>query len=98
MPNPTVPTPSRRLRSYAVAAALVAVTLPLAACGGGLSADSSCRDFLEASPADQDAAVRSIAVDEGAQNAVTPLGRPNIDYLCAGNPDTTLGEAVRMTG
>lgn len=70
----------------------------LTACGSGLTADSSCKDFLNAPIEDQDEAVSSIAADVGAGNAVTPLGRPNIDYICANNPDETLGEAIEATG
>lgn len=78
--------------------ALVALTA-LTSCGGaGLSADSSCKDFLNASVEDQDQAVSSIAGDLEAANAVTPLGRPNVNYLCANDPDKTLGEAIEATG
>lgn len=87
-----------RMRRWVVYGMAVAATLSLAGCGSSLSKDSSCKDFLNASATDQDAAVKSIASDMHAANAVTPLGRPNIDYLCAGSPDKTLGEAIQQTG
>jgi hypothetical protein len=70
----------------------------LAGCGGGLSASSSCKDFNNASLQDQDAAVSKIAGQLHAGNAVTPLGRPNVSYICANSPTTTLGDAIRRTG
>lgn len=70
----------------------------LAGCGGGLSASSSCKDFNNASAQEQDAAVSKIAGQLHAGNAVTPLGRPNVSYICANSPTTTLGEVIRRTG
>jgi hypothetical protein len=68
-------------------------------CGGSsLAASSSCHDFLNASQQEQDEAVSRLAGALHAPNADTPLGRPNINYLCAGNPQMTLGEAVSHTG
>lgn len=70
------------------------------ACSSGpsLSADSTCRDFMSASAEDQTSAVNMIATDLGAANATTPLGRPNVNYLCAQAPTRTLGWAVDETG
>jgi hypothetical protein len=70
----------------------------LAGCGNHLTASSSCKDFNNASPQDQEAAVNKIAGQLQAGNAVTPLGRPNVSYLCANSPTMTLGEAIRRTG
>jgi hypothetical protein len=77
----------------------VAVMLGLTACGGGssLGASTSCRDFMNASPQAQDQAVSKVATQLNAPDAVTPLGRPNINYLCASQPDETLGWAVDHT-
>jgi hypothetical protein len=77
---------------------LLAVSPGLSACGASLSANSTCRDFLQATPQDQDAAVSQVASDLRAGNALTPLGRPNIDYLCANDPTMTLGAAVKSSG
>lgn len=91
-----------RATAYGATACAAAASLALAstgcAIGNQLDADSSCKDFLNASAQDQDEAVNKVAADMHAGNAVTPLGRPNISYICANNPDTTLGEAVKATG
>lgn len=63
-----------------------------------MNADTPCREFLQAPLDEQNAAVARVADELGAEDAVTPLGRPNIDYLCSQNQDMTLGEAVRLTG
>jgi hypothetical protein len=90
-------TRTARTSMAAVAGALLASML-LTGCAKHLSANSSCRDFLNASASEQDSAVNKIAADLHAGNAVTPLGRPNISYLCANAPDMTLGTAIQRTG
>lgn len=85
-------------RLYPVATAIVLCLLGLTGCGKQLTASSTCSDFLAASPQDQDAAVRKVAAQYHAGNALTPLGRPNIDYLCGNHPKMTLGTAIRDTG
>jgi hypothetical protein len=81
-----------------VIAALVAAAVPMAGCGKSLDANTSCASFLKASPKDQDAAVSKVAAQLHAGESLTPLGRPNISYICANEPDKTLGDAVRITG
>lgn len=86
-------------RRPAVAAALISLTLLAGGCGGAsLDAASSCKEFMNASPEEQNSAVSRVASEYGAGNAVTPLGRPNINYLCAKFPEWTLGEVVQRTG
>ncbi|HET6505853.1 MAG TPA: hypothetical protein VFG42_03620 [Baekduia sp.] len=85
------------LRTLAIAGLAVAA-IPLAGCGTKLNADTSCESFLKAGQQQQDEGVSSVAADLHAGNAVTPLGRPNINYICANHPDMTLGDAVRATG
>jgi hypothetical protein len=63
-----------------------------------LSTGTSCRDFLQAPVAEQNAAIARVADELGTRNALTPLGRPNIDYLCSTDQDRTLGEVVEATG
>lgn len=71
----------------------------LAACGGqALTASSPCQDYLSSPKQVQDSAVSRIAGEKHAGNAVTPLGRPNIDYLCANNTNMTLGQVIEATG
>ena len=51
-----------------------------------------------ASQSEQVSAIDKIAAQENAPDATTPLGMPNISYLCAGNPSQTLGWAIQQTG
>lgn len=86
-------------RSTALVSCLALATPFVAGCGGsGLTANSSCRDFMNAAPQDQDAAVSSLAGQLHAPSADTPLGRPNVNYLCSDNPTMSLGDAVSHSG
>jgi hypothetical protein len=78
-------------------ALLGCLTVALAGCSSGLTAQSSCRDFLNASQSDQVQAIDKIAPQENAPDATTPLGMPNVSYLCTGSPDQTLGWAIQQT-
>jgi hypothetical protein len=89
---------SKSLVRQAAMVVLGGCCLIMAACGGGLTANSSCTDYLNASSQDQNDAVESIAGQLHAGNAVTPLGRPNIDYLCTQEPTATLGHVIQQTG
>jgi hypothetical protein len=88
----------RRTKAAVAVSAALAVGLLTGCGGGGLSANSSCQDFMNASPQDQDQAVSQLASQLHAPDAVTPLGRPNIDYLCTNEPNDTLGWAISHTG
>ena len=91
---------ARRARSKPITyIALVGfLGLGLTSCSNSLSASSSCKDFLNASQSEQVSAIDKIAAQENAPNATTPLGMPNISYLCAGDPSQTLGWAIQQTG
>jgi hypothetical protein len=67
----------------------------LSACGSSkkLTADSSCRDYMSASPQKQETAVNKLAMDLNAPNA-SGLGQPNIGNACVRSPDTTLGTVI----
>jgi hypothetical protein len=88
--------------SMAGLAGVVVLALAAVGCGIGesneMDADTECREFLQAAREEQDAAIARIADEIGARDALTPLGRPNIDYLCSRDQDRTLGEAVELTG
>lgn len=78
---------------------LIGVALLTAGCTAEeMNADTACRDFLQAPIDEQNAAVARVADNLGADDAMTPLGRPNIDYICSQDQDRTLGEAVEATG
>jgi len=59
---------------------------------GGLSANSTCQDFLNAPQAAQQAIIENLAAQYHKPDYVTPLGEPDVSYFCAGNPSVTLGE------
>lgn len=67
--------------------------LALGACGaGGLSASSTCQDFMNASASDQQQVVDSLAGQYNKPDYSTPLGSPEVPYYCSANPSVTLGE------
>jgi hypothetical protein len=78
---------------------LIALAGAIAGCGASsLTANSSCGDFLNASREAQDEAVSRLAGELHAPEADTPLGRPNVNYICANNATETLGRAVAHSG
>jgi hypothetical protein len=70
---------------------VAAILVP--ACGGTpeLTADSSCRDYVQAAPEEQAGAVLRLAQELQAPRLATPLGRPSVDFACASDADRTLG-------
>lgn len=64
----------------------------VAGCAGELSASSTCQDFAEASPEEQQSAISSLSSEFETPDYTTPLGEPAVGYYCASNPDTTLEE------
>ena len=79
---------------------LVACAFSLAmaiGCGGStLDADSSCRDYLQAS-ADEKSAAIARAADE-LETSISVLSAPNIDNNCGIDQDQSLGEVVERFG
>ncbi len=89
----------KMLRSTQVVSALGVAVLGMAGCGGGeLTASSSCHDYMQANANDKSAAVARVAEERRISGASGPLGMSNIDYICGGNPNTTLGDAVAGSG
>lgn len=84
-------------RSLIIVAMLGALTGGLTGCSHSLTAQSSCKDFLNASQSDQIQAIDKIAAQEDAPDATTPLGMPNISYLCTGSLNQTLGWAIAQS-
>jgi hypothetical protein len=75
---------------FAISAGLA--SLALSACGGsGLSASSTCRDFLNASPSDQQSIIDQLASQYDKPDYTTPLGMPEVPYFCTASPSVTLG-------
>lgn len=60
----------------------------------GLTADSTCAEFLQASQTDELAAIRKIGLDEGVAGVGSPLALPAISYSCSGQPTKRLGDVV----
>jgi hypothetical protein len=88
----------RRRTCGLVASLAVGGILAGGCAGAGLTAKSSCKDFLNASEQTQNEAVSRLAGELHAPDAATPLGRPNINYICASDSQATLGAAVSHTG
>ena len=71
----------------------VTCILIIGGCGGsGLSASSTCQDFMSASPEEQEEAISKLSSEFNTPETATPLGRPNVPYACASEPDLTLEE------
>lgn len=66
--------------------------------GEQIGSETSCREFLQEPRDVQNAAIARVSDELGAGGALTPLGRPNIDFLCANDQDRTLGDVVESTG
>lgn len=88
------------------AATTTAVLVLLTGCGGSddatdagidpgaLSGESSCKEFLAGDDAERSQALRQVAAEVSAPNAVTPAGSIQVDFTCAESPDLTLVDAV----
>jgi len=67
--------------------------LALSACAGsGLSASSTCRDFMDASVTEQHEVTDQLASHYQKATYATPLGEPEVPYYCTANPSVTLGD------
>ena len=79
------------MRGLLAGAAAILMSLALAGCGG-LSASSTCTDYLNASSSAQLSLAQKLAGQYDKPDYATPLGEPEIAYYCASSPDTTLGQ------
>ena len=83
---------SRSARISMVTAGVIA-SFGLTACsGGGLSASSSCHEFMKASASEQHEVVDQLASQYHKAAYTTPLGEPEVPYYCSANPSVTLGQ------
>jgi hypothetical protein len=72
---------------------VLGVSIVAVGCGGsGLTASSTCADFMSASPEEQSAAISKLSSEFDTPETATPLGAPNVPYVCAQEPAETLGE------
>jgi hypothetical protein len=77
----------------ALAAPLVALSLLGAGCAGsGLSASSTCKDFMAASASEQHEVIDQLSSDYKKAAYATPLGEPEVPYYCSASPSVTLGQ------
>jgi hypothetical protein len=75
-----------------VAVAGAICCLSLSACAGsGLSASSTCQDFMKASAIEQHEVSDQLASHYDKPAYATPLGEPEVPYYCSSNPSATLG-------
>jgi hypothetical protein len=76
----------------------VAVAVMFLGCGGGgLSASSSCGDFLAASPEDQTQTISQLSSQFDTPELTTPLGEPNVAYVCSSSPEMSLEEVFQRS-
>ena len=97
-------TTNKKSNGSAVALALVGITVVAVllilgitavvhwAHGTSLNANSTCQQFLNASQAEQQQVIQSLATKYDKPDYVTPLGEPEVPYYCAANPSVTLGQ------
>jgi hypothetical protein len=64
------------------------------ATGSGLSADSTCRDFLAADQTTEQQAMVDIATSKGLGGFGSPLALPAIRYECSFRPSEQLGAVI----
>ena len=88
-----------RVRVALAIVSLGTVGLLTSSCeNGGLSASSTCKDFLSASAADQNQIVTELAGQYNKPDFATPLGEPDVPYYCAAHPTVTLSEFFAHAG
>ncbi|MGX7675972.1 hypothetical protein [Plantactinospora sp. DSM 117369] len=97
----------RRPRRYGPWIALGAVVLLLVVGGlvvravldgltdaGGLTADSTCREYQQAPPEERVAAIRQIGLAKGISGVDSPLVMTAVDQLCDASPSARIGDLV----
>ncbi len=81
------------LKTVGIFGAVVLWGLLVSGCAGSsLSASSTCSEFMQASPQDQQQVVSELATQYQKPDFATPLGEPEVPYYCAANPTVTLGQ------
>jgi hypothetical protein len=65
---------------------------------GGLSASSTCEQFLNTDEDDERQALADIGISEGFAGYSNPLALPEIQYECGAVPTMTLGALIKRDG
>jgi hypothetical protein len=65
---------------------------------GGLTANSTCQQFLNTDEDDERQALADIGISYGYSEYSNPLALPEIQYECGSQPNTTLGELIQSDG
>jgi hypothetical protein len=86
---------SRKIGALAVP--LAALSLLGSGCAGsvlgsGLSASSSCKDFMAASASEQHEVIDQLSSHYDKPAYATPLGEPEVPFYCSSSPSVTLGQ------
>lgn len=63
--------------------------------GGSLTADSTCRQFLNTDQQTEAQAIVDIAVAKGLRGYGSPLALPAVRYDCSSHPDDKLGDSIQ---
>lgn len=94
--NARVRTPLGRICMHIVT--WVCVLASMGGCAAmQMNADTKCSEFMKASKSARDDTVTRVAAERGNGVVTTPLGRPNVEYLCAQQPDWTLGHVIDLS-
>jgi hypothetical protein len=62
--------------------------------GGGLTADSTCQQFLDTDQQTEDQAIVDIAAAKGLKGYGSPLALPAVRYNCSSEPNDKLGDVI----
>ena len=82
---------SRKIGAFA--APLAALSLLGTGCAGsGLSASSTCKEFMAASASEQHEVIDQLASHYDKAVYATPLGEPEVPFYCSSSPSVTLGQ------
>jgi hypothetical protein len=73
--------------------ALLLSALTLSACNStSLGSSTTCRQFMSATPQQQQQVLDQLATQYNKPDYATPLGSPEVPYYCSANPSVTLGQ------
>lgn len=82
------------IRLVSIAASIGIVLISVVGCSGGITAATSCADYLRADSHTRDQAVKTIGLDVGASGAGNPMAVLNVDYECGQRPSVAVGKVI----